>query len=57
MIEKIVKEIGVDAVRVFPQNHGNLMKPTVFRCAYGEIRISVQSVCGLRTGSKPNEIR
>ena len=28
MIEKIVKEIGVDAVRVFPQNHGNLMKPT-----------------------------
>ena len=28
MIERIVKEIGVDAVRVFPQNHGNLMKPT-----------------------------
>lgn len=28
MIEKIVKEIGVDAVRIFPQNHGNLMKST-----------------------------
>lgn len=28
MIEKTVKEIGVDAVRIFPQNHGNLMKPT-----------------------------